>query len=169
MVKLALLTAQRREVVTIMKWSDLAGATWTIPAEARAKDHGGLLVLPDIALAVIEQQPRVEGCPYVFAGRTSEPFSGMSKAKARLDAKSGVAGWTLHDLRRTARSLMARAGVRPDVAEVMGHAIAGVEGVYDRHDYRAEKADALRRLAVLLATILQPPGQNVVPLPPRGA
>ena len=54
--------------------------------------------------------------------------------------------WQLHDLRRTARSLMSRAGVRPDIAErVLGHAISGVEGVYDRHPYRDEKADALRR------------------------
>ena len=52
--------------------------------------------------------------------------------------------WTIHDLRRTARSLMARAGVRPDIAErVLGHAIAGVEGVYDRHTYTDEKAEAL--------------------------
>jgi hypothetical protein len=52
---------------------------------------------------------------------------------------------------------MARAGVRPDIAErVMGHAIAGVEGVYDRHSYREEKADALRRLAALVDGIVNP-------------
>ena len=54
-----------------------------------------------------------------------------------------VPPWRLHDLRRTARSLMSRAGVRPDIAErVLGHAIVGVEGVYDRHSYgrRVEKA-----------------------------
>jgi integrase len=70
--------------------------------------------------------------------------------------------WTLHDLRRTARSLMARAGVRPDVAErVMGHVIVGVEGVYDRHSYRDEKADALQRLAALIDSIVHP-RDNVV-------
>ena len=43
---------------------------------------------------------------------------------------------------------MARAGVQPHIAErVLGHAVGGVEGVYDVHRYDAEKADALKRLA----------------------
>ena len=75
-----------------------------------------------------------------------------------------IASWVIHDLRRTARSLMARAGVRPDVAErVMGHAIQGVEGVYDRHHYREEKATALRKLASLIERIVNPV-ENVVAL-----
>jgi integrase len=72
--------------------------------------------------------------------------------------------WQLHDLRRTARSLMSRAGVRPDIAErVLGHAIKGVERVYDRHSYRDEKAHALRALASLIETIVNPV-DNVVAL-----
>jgi hypothetical protein len=47
---------------------------------------------------------------------------------------------------------------------VLGHVIAGVEGVYDRHSYREEKADALKRLAGLVETILNPPAANVVAL-----
>jgi integrase len=73
--------------------------------------------------------------------------------------------WTIHDLRRTARSLMSRAGVRPDIAErVLGHAIAGVEGVYDRHDYFEQKADALIRLNNEIESILKPNNDNIVPL-----
>jgi integrase len=69
----------------------------------------------------------------------------------------------MHDLRRTARSLMSRAGVRPDIAErVLGHAIGGVHGIYDRHSYREEKADALRCLSGLLASIANPPAGNNV-------
>ena len=60
---------------------------------------------------------------------------------------------------------MARAGGRSEVAErVMGHAIEGVEGVYDRHSYLDEKKDALERLAGLVKTILSPPDKNVVPI-----
>ena len=60
---------------------------------------------------------------------------------------------------------MARAGVRPDVAErVMGHALPGVEGVYDRHSYREEKADALRCLAAMIESIVSPAADNVVAL-----
>lgn len=69
----------------------------------------------------------------------------------------------VHDLRRTARSLMSRAGVRPDIAErVLGHEIPGVEGVYDRHHYAEEKAAALNQLAQLVETIVKPPQDNVV-------
>ena len=52
---------------------------------------------------------------------------------------------------------MSRAGVRPDIAErVLGHAIPGVEGVYDRHKYSDEKAHALKALAGLIENILRP-------------
>jgi integrase len=76
-------------------------------------------------------------------------------------------GWTLHDLRRTARSLMSRAGVRPEIAEkVLGHVAGGVEGVYDRHSYRDEKRDALARLATLVDGIVSP-RDNVTPMRKR--
>ena len=58
---------------------------------------------------------------------------------------------------------MARAGIRPDISErALGHAIGGVEGVYDRHDYRAEKAHALKALASLINIIVNPAPDNVV-------
>jgi integrase len=64
------------------------------------------------------------------SGRGDGPLSGYSKSKAALDKLSGVRGWVFHDLRRTARSLMSRAGISPEIAErVMGHAIPGVKGV----------------------------------------
>jgi hypothetical protein len=63
---------------------------------------------------------------------------------------------------------MARADVRPDIAErVLGHAIPGVEGVYDRHGYYEQKADALARLAALVETIINPHLGNVVAMPKR--
>jgi integrase len=86
----------------------------------------------------------------------------------RDDPKAKLAHWTFHDLRRTARSLMSRAGVRPDIAErVLGHAIPGVEGVYDRHSYDDEKEQALEALALLVERIVTQPGANVVPMQPR--
>src|SRR5262249_12459677 len=102
-------------------------------------------------------------------------FSGFSKPKRALDAavtalrkrekRKPIPHWTLHDLRRTARSLMSRAGVAADIAErVLGHKIAGVRGVYDRHEYVAEKRDALERLAALVERIFNPPTGNIVRL-----
>jgi integrase len=142
-----------------MRWSDISiNGEWTIPAEPREKDTAGSLVLPEPALTVIRAQPRLAGNPYIFAGRGGGPYRGFSQAKAAFDAKlPDVPAWVIHDLRRSARSLMSRAGVRPDIAErVLGHAIAGIEGVYDRHSYRDEKADALRRLAALIDGIVHP-------------
>jgi integrase len=114
-------------------------------------------------MSVIAARARDKG--FIFPSRGGKQLDGWAKYKRRLDRDSDVTGWVLHDLRRTARSLVSRAGVRPDVAErVMGHAIAGVEGVYDRHSYLDEKADALKRLAGLIALVVNPPSGNVVPI-----
>ncbi|MFN3371040.1 MAG: tyrosine-type recombinase/integrase [Sphingomonadaceae bacterium] len=171
--RLLLLTGQRRAKVAAMRWQDIDEAgTWSIPAEPREKINAGRLGLPPLAREVLAGVPRIAGNPHVFAGRTrGASISGFSKSKRRLDAAMAealgepVATWVLHDLRRTARSLMARAGVRPDIAErALGHRIAGVEGIYDRHSYAAEKADALARLAALLEAIVRPPAGNGVPM-----
>jgi integrase len=158
-LRICLLTAQRSRKVAHMRWSDISiDGEWTIPAEPREKDTAGSLVLPEPALTVIRAQPRLASNPYIFAGRGGGPYRGFSQAKAAFDAKlPDMPAWVIHDLRRSARSLMSRAGVRPDIAErVIGHAIAGVEGVYDRHSYRDEKADALRQLAALIDGIIHP-------------
>jgi integrase len=159
-VRLLLLTGQRREKIAAMKWADVTlDGEWHIPAENREKGTGGSLVLPEPALQIIRVRPRLVDNSHVFPGRGAGYFRGFSPCKRSFDAKLPVMpAWVLHDLRRTARSLMSRAGVRPDIAErVLGHAISGVEGVYDRHSYRAEKADALGRLAGLIHTIIHSP------------
>jgi integrase len=165
-VKLALLTAQRRHKIVSMRWQDVTvDGVWNIPVEAREKGSGGTLVLPEAAVQAIRSQRRIGDNPYVFPGRGDSHSNAHHVRKRRIDEQTQIAPWVIHDLRRTARSLMARAGVRPDIAErVMGHAIQGVEGVYDRHEYREEKADALNNLAGLIALILDPPAENVLPL-----
>jgi integrase len=123
-----------------------------------------VLRLPPLAMKIVKAQPRMAGNPYVFPGR-SGPLAGYSDRHAAFKALCGVDGFSLHDLRRTARSLMARAGVSSEHAErVLGHAIAGVEGIYDRHHYRDETADALKRLARLIEKIVNDEPDNVVPL-----
>ncbi len=165
-IKLALLTGQRRAKIASMRWEDVSvDGTWDIPSEEREKGNAGALVLPEVAVGVIRTQTRIVGNPFIFPGRGDRHFSGYGQLKLSFDAKAKIAPWVIHDLRRTARSLMARAGVRPDIAErVMGHVLPGVEGIYDRHEYRKEKADALKRLAGLIALVLDPPTENVTPL-----
>jgi integrase len=164
-----------------MKRDDINDGVWTIAKDDRDKGTAGALALPKMALELIEAQPRFNN-PHVFAGSargrrrksTARPpgppaFNSWSQRKDKLDAKLDIPPWVIHDLRRTARSLMARADVRPDVAErVLGHAITGVEGVYNRHAYLNEKTDALQRLAALIQTIVNPPTGNVVQMR-RGA
>lgn len=163
-LRFALVTAQRREKVMSLRWEDISDGVWTVPSEDREKGTGGALRLPALALGVVEAQPRIGQNPYVFAGRGPGYFNGVSKAKAAFDVAAGITDWSIHDLRRSARSLMARAGVRPDIAErVLGHVLQGVEGVYDRHHYQSEKAEALARLSTLIQSILDPT-DNVVPL-----
>jgi integrase len=172
LIRLLLLTGQRREKVLTMKWADISpDGIWTIPSAPREKGAPAALVLPEAALAIINAQPRFVGNPLVFAGRGSAgPINNFNRAKAAFDQACGVTGWTLHDCRRTARSLLSRAGVRPDIGErILGHAIPGVAGVYDRHTYATETADALRRLAALIDRIVNPPEGNVVTLVPTAA
>jgi integrase len=185
LVKLLLLTAQRESKVVGMRREDIsAEGVWTIRSEPREKGNAGQVKLPQTALDILAEQPVIDDNPHVFAGsvrgrrrksanKSSGPpaFNSFSQRKEELDAKlpAGMPAWTLHDLRRTARSLMARAGVADNVAErVLGHAIGGVQGVYNRHQYLEEKTDALQRLADLVETILNPPERtNVVSLPNR--
>jgi integrase len=170
-VRLCLLTAQRSRKVSGMRWADLSddGGEWTVPKEPREKNTGGTLLLPEAARAIIRERDRLGDNPYVFAGRGMGPFKGYGASKATFDARlpPGTPHWTIHDLRRTARSLMSRAGIDPDIGErVLGHAIGGIRGVYDRHEFFEEKADALRRLAGLIAGIVHPRA-NVLPMKRR--
>ncbi len=166
LIRLLLLTAQRLDKVRTMRWSEIApDGVWTIHSDTREKGNAGALKLPKLALDVIHSQPRLADNPYVFAGSSQGPRPFEHRHKRALDELSGVAGWRLHDLRRAARSLMSRARVLNDIAElVLGHARPGVEGTYDLHAYDLEKADALRKLAALIERIVNLPADNVVAL-----
>jgi integrase len=91
----------------------------------------------------------------VFGGHKA--LGSFSLLKRRLDEACPLAApWRLHDLRRTARSLMSRAGVNKDIAErCLAHAIGGVSGVYDRYAYLEEKRRAFDALAAEVARIVE--------------
>ena len=143
LVRFGLLTAQRRDKLADMKWSDLDGNVWKIRTDPREKGNAGELVLPDLAMDVLG--PRGEG--FVFPTQQGNKHTAWGDYKDRLDKRSGVTGWRLHDLRRTARSLMSRARVQPHIAELtLGHVQQGVEAIYDRHtDTGTRRATRLRR------------------------
>jgi integrase len=164
-LRLLLLTGQRKDKVARIKWDHLTDyGSWIIETAPREKGNAGELMLPQVALDIIAAQPRLVGNDYLFPGRGKSAMRGFAKRKESFCAKlPSMPNWTLHDLRRTARSLMSRAGVNDRHAErVLGHVIGGVEGTYDRHEYREEKAHALRALAGLIEKIVNPPADNVV-------
>jgi integrase len=159
-VKLCLLTAQRSRKIASMRWQDLKDGVWFIPQQDREKGTARSLKLAPLAWQIVQSQPRLKDNPYVFASRPFKHFNSWSQQKSALEGElkkllPDMQPWTIHDLRRTARSIMSRAGVRRDIAErVLGHAIAGVEGVYDRHDYFDEKSEAMICLSSEVEAIL---------------
>ena len=115
-----------------------------------------VIPLSGAAIDVLKTLKKAKGVAYVFtSGETA--IGGFTKFKDELDEASGVTGWTIYDLRRTARSLMSRAKVPADHAErALGHVIGGVREVYDRHEYIDEKRAAFEALADIVRDALKP-------------
>jgi len=103
-------------------------------------------------------------CPFIFS-KGEKAISTFGRDKPLFDAAVGVSNWRVHDLRRTARSLLSRAGIVADIGErCLGHALPGVRGTYDRHSYLPEMTRAYDALAALIERIANPPKGNVTPL-----
>jgi len=164
LIRLALLTSARRGELASLRWDEIDGnGVWTLPA-ARSKTKVEVIrPLSKAALAVLDGQPRFQDCSYVFTTNGITPTRNFSGPKHELDAAAGVTDWRVHDLRRTARSLLSRAGINVDIAErCLGHAIGGVRGVYDRHQYVDEMRHAFEALAAEIERIVHTPEGNVV-------
>ena len=151
-VQVLMLTAQRRGEVAAMQWGDLdlEKGVWTIPADRtkNAKPHA--VPLSVTARDLLRRIPRT-GSAYVFParGKPKQPYAGYSKGKRELDAAAGLHDWTLHDIRRTAATGMARLGIAPHIVErVLNHVsgtFAGVAGIYNRFRYEDEMREALNK------------------------
>ncbi|WP_431268677.1 tyrosine-type recombinase/integrase [Dankookia sp. P2] len=154
LVKLLLLTAQRREEVAGLRWSELAPdlSTWTLPG-ARAKNGKAHVVhLAEPARAILASLPRIAGQDLVFSTTGTTAPSGFSKAKLALDtamARDGgsIPDWRFHDFRRTAVTWLAGAGFAPHVSDkLLNHvtgSIQGVAAIYQRSEFLAERKAAL--------------------------
>jgi integrase len=146
-VELLALTGQRREEVAQLQRDeiDLARGIWTIPKSRTKNAKSHVVHLSQQAIAVLTSAGQWE--PYVFSRLGAKPFSEFSQAKRRLDELSGVTGWRVHDLRRTCVSGMARLGIAPHVADkILNHqsgTISGIAAVYQRHEFLAERKEAL--------------------------
>ena len=179
-IRLLILTGQRREEVGAMRWSelDLDKSLWRIEAERTKNGLPHDVPLSDVALDLLAAHGRREGRDLVFGSREG-PFQGWGNAKialegrirAKLGEKSGLKPWRLHDLRRTAATRMNELGVLPHVVEavlnhISGHK-AGVAGVYNRASYAAEKRQALDLWAAHVLALADGRKANVVSLRQR--
>lgn len=191
-VRMLILTGQRRDEVAELVWSELdrKSRTWVLPA-ARAKNGCEHLVpLSDAVVAELDRIAGQDGVKaddkrvwprkgLVFPSTGAKAFSSFSKAKVALDKKIGehvdegddaMAPWVLHDLRRTFVTGQQRLGTRLEVGEALvnhvGGSKSGVVGVYARHHWAEEKTRAMKAWAdhVLAVTSGQVAGSNVVAL-----
>jgi integrase len=158
-LRFVLLTATRKLEAAQMQWNEIDGSDWTIPAwryKASLSSRRDVLIpLSGAARAILDRLPRFDGCPYVFTHDGRRPLSGSTRVKANFDKACGVTGWTIHDLRRTARTLMGKAKVPTDHAErCLGHTIGGIRSVYDKYEYADEKRAGFEALAALVEQIV---------------
>jgi integrase len=174
-LKLILVTAQRPGEVAQMHSEQIKGRWWTIPAEVAGKNEREHRVyLTDTALELIGDRegfifPSERGIRgHVSENTLSQAINrgyltddvvkvvGNRKIKARKDSYFGMKPWSPHDLRRTARTNMARVGVSDEVGEeVVNHVKPGVVGVYNKYRYDKEKEDALLKWENFLLEILK--------------
>jgi integrase len=157
-VELLALTGQRREEVARATWDelDLTRCVWTLPKSRTKNGKEHVVYLARQSLAVLTREG--QGDRFVFSTINGKAFQAFAKAKRELDQLSGVAGWRLHDLRRTCVSGMARLGIAPHIADkILNHqsgTISGVAAVYQRHEFLSERQDALNRWGAHVAKIV---------------
>jgi integrase len=154
------MTGQRREEVASLCWEevDRNDRMWTLPGNRAKNGEPNCVPLNALAVSVLDRVAGGENWPRrgrIFATSTGGSFTGYHKGKQKLDRMVGADGgdpispWRLHDLRRTLATGFQRLGVRFEVTEaVLNHVSgsrAGVAGIYQRHDWKKEKHEALEK------------------------
>jgi integrase len=184
-LKLILVTAQRPGEVAQMHRDQIKGSWWTIPAEVAKNRREHRVYLTETALKLIGSDtgqifPSDRGKqPFLSANSLSQAINrgypekeaaklvGSQAIKAAKNCYFGMKPWSPQDLRRTARTNMARVGVIDEIAEeVVNHKKSGIVGVYNKYRYDKEKEIALTKWEQLLIEILKAvPEANENPLP----
>jgi integrase len=160
-IQLLILTGQRKGEIAQLQRVWLREDQIVFPKEVTKNGREHTLPLSALASSVISEQRRTDRS-LIFPARseTRVPFSGWSKCKTALDKKLGAdfKPWTLHDLRRTFATNMARLGVRLEVTErLLNHvsgSLGGIVGVYQRHDFQPEMRQAVERHEQWLSKIV---------------
>jgi integrase len=157
-LRFMLLTATRRGEAAGLRRSELSdgGRVWTILGTRYKNGRDTLIPLSKAAQKIIAAQPQLGD--FVFTSNGKCALGGYALRKSEFDKVSGVRDYRLHDLRRTGRTLLSRAGIAADIAELaLGHSLSGVRSVYDRFEYADQKRDAFEALAQIIERIVRPP------------
>ncbi len=161
---------QRRTECGEMTWREIdqAQRLWILPRERTKADRAHEIPLSDLALAILEECPKLGD--FVFSTDGTRPLSGWSHGKRALDEKAQIAEWHIHDLRRTAATNLAKLGIdRVVISKLLNYAEGGVTTVYDRHSRDQEKRAAMDRWAQRLQAIIDGTDEGkVVPMRGRG-
>jgi integrase len=162
-IKLLMLTGCRRGEIAGLRWDEIVTAddgrskAIVLPPGRTKTKTGHHVALSKEALKVIAECAKVVGCPYVLTSDGYRPFANFTRAKGWLDeALDGkIADWRLHDFRRTIVSLLAEKGLNPVMIDrLLGHQPTSLKGsakIYQRHEFRAERREALEDWAEHLA------------------
>src|SRR4029079_6139108 len=146
---------------------------WTIPAERYKSESPHIVPLSGMAVALInELKERPKSGPYIFSHNGGKsPVANQSQMKREFDPLMVEAlgkaptSWTVHDLRRTARTKLASLGVPDVIAEIpIGHAKKGLQRVYNQHSYAPRLRDPFERLAGAIRDIVTSPPDNITKL-----
>jgi integrase len=183
LVQALILTLQRRDEVAGMRRKELRERSWIIPKERTKNGIEHDVPLSAAASELLAGMPTIGKAGLVFTVTGDTAISGFSRAKERLDAEvlkiqrseavqcgsspdgiEPLPHWTLHDLRRTGASGMARLGIQlPVIEKVLNHtsgSFRGVVGVYQRHGFSEEKRTALDTWARHVLSII---GSEIAP------
>jgi integrase len=157
--RLLILTGARREEMTQLRWSEVEGDTITLKGDRTKNGKPHIIPLSLPARELLANMHRIGNCDCVFTLNGTKPIASWSQPKLKLDAVSGVTGWRIHDLRRTMATGCQKLGIPLQVTEaILGHTSGsrdGIVGVYQRHDYAAEKRAALNAWGAYVAALVR--------------
>lgn len=153
-LKLALVTGQRRTEIAYISKSelDLRNKVWSLPKERTKNSRPHDVPLSDLAVTLLEEAIEHSGySEYVFRSPRfkEQPVDKkvLTRAWGRARKQLNLADVVLHDFRRTCATGLQKLGVRLEVTEaVLNHksgSVSGIVAIYQRHDWKEEKREAL--------------------------
>ena len=154
-VQLCLLTAMRRSEAANLRWSDVLDDRIVVTAERAKTGAQHQIPLTPLMRVVIDRQPRTVSALVFPSSMTGKALTGWKMLKCSIVPDADVGRWTLHDCRRTTRTLMSRLGVREDIAELsIGHVRGGLIGIYDHDPKWPERVDAFMKVSAHIERLI---------------